>query len=169
MVRNRSGRFVSPDLERIGTAADAAPSRIAEDFQTSIVEGADTDAYSIASFSWFIVPAKFEDAGRKESMKKLPTWIYWDRGRIRLPPWVMSRCRSLCRRVSRECWTRSRTPQVATLFQIITMVSPIMMMLVAQAIELPHGPLRYSPISRSLLTSFSMNTRTNGSRTPLAT
>ena len=75
MVRNRSGRVVSPDLERIGTAADAAPSRIAEDFQTSIVEGADTDAYSIASFSWFIVPAKFEDAGRKESMKKLPTWI----------------------------------------------------------------------------------------------
>lgn len=75
LVRNRSGKFVSPDLESIAAAADGASNRIAEDFQTSIVDAPGPDAYPIASFSWFIVPAKMEDAAKRDSMKKLLTWI----------------------------------------------------------------------------------------------
>ena len=33
------------------------------------------DAYPIASFSWFIVPAEITDSGKHDSMKKLLTWI----------------------------------------------------------------------------------------------
>jgi phosphate transport system substrate-binding protein len=74
-VRNRSGRFVSPDLESIAAAAEGAPNRIAEDFQTSITDAPGADAYPIASFSWFIVPSKIEDAARRDSIKRLLTWI----------------------------------------------------------------------------------------------
>ena len=74
-LRNRSGRFVSPDLESIAAAADGAANRIAEDFQTSIVDAPGPDAYPIASFSWFIVPAKMDDARKHDAMKKLLTWM----------------------------------------------------------------------------------------------
>ncbi len=74
-VRNRSGKFVSPDLESIAAAADGAPNRIAEDFQTSIVDAPGPDAYPIASFSWFIVPAGIADSAKHDSLKKLLTWI----------------------------------------------------------------------------------------------
>ena len=74
-VRNRSGKFVSPDLESIAAAADGAPNRIAEDFQTSIVDAPGPDAYPIASFSWFIVPAAVADSGKHDAIKKLLTWI----------------------------------------------------------------------------------------------
>lgn len=75
IVRNRSGNFVSPNLESIAAAADGAPGRIAEDFQTSIVDAPGPDAYPIASFSWFIVPAKIDDSSKRDSLRKLLTWI----------------------------------------------------------------------------------------------
>ena len=71
MVRNRSGRFVSPDLDSISAAADGASSRIAEDFQTSLTDAPRADAYPIAAFSWFVVPASVEDAAKKEALKQL--------------------------------------------------------------------------------------------------
>jgi phosphate transport system substrate-binding protein len=74
-VRNRSGRFVSPDLESIAAAAEGAPNRIAEDFQTSITDASGPNAYPIASFSWLIVPARNDDPGKRGSIKKLLTWI----------------------------------------------------------------------------------------------
>ena len=74
-VRNSAGRFVSPDLDSILAAARGAPSRIAEDFQTSITNAAATDAYPIASFSWFVVPAQIEDAQKKRALKELLEWM----------------------------------------------------------------------------------------------
>lgn len=74
-VRNSAGRFVSPDLESILAAARGSSKRIAEDFQTSITNAAGPDAYPIASFSWFVVPAQIADAGKKRAVKELLEWM----------------------------------------------------------------------------------------------
>ncbi len=75
LVRNVAGKFVSPDLESIAAAADGSANRIAEDFQTSITNAAGPDAWPIASFSWFIVPAKIDDPDKKKSIQELLRWV----------------------------------------------------------------------------------------------
>jgi phosphate transport system substrate-binding protein len=74
-VRNIAGKYVSPDLESIAGAADGASNRIAEDFQTSITNAAGSDAWPIASFSWFIVPAKIDDREKKKAILELLRWV----------------------------------------------------------------------------------------------
>jgi phosphate transport system substrate-binding protein len=74
-VRNSAGRYVSPDLESILAAARGSSSRIAEDFQTSIVNAPDADAYPVAAFSWFVVPAQVADAEKKRALKEFLQWM----------------------------------------------------------------------------------------------
>jgi phosphate transport system substrate-binding protein len=74
-VRNGAGKFVSPDLESILAAARGASSRIAEDFQTSITNAASADAYPVASFSWFVVPAQIDDPEKKRALKEFLQWM----------------------------------------------------------------------------------------------
>ena len=64
-VRNSAGRFVSPDLESILAAARGSSNRIAEDFQTSITNAPEADAYPVASFTWFVVPARLRIRRRR--------------------------------------------------------------------------------------------------------
>ncbi len=74
-VRNSAGKFVSPDLESILAAARGASGRIAEDFQTSITNAAGADAYPVASFSWFVVPAQIADPQKKRALKEFLQWM----------------------------------------------------------------------------------------------
>lgn len=74
-VRNSAGRFVSPDLESILAAARGSSNRIAEDFQTSITNAPGADAYPIASFSWFVVPAQIDDPQKKRALKEFLHWM----------------------------------------------------------------------------------------------
>lgn len=74
-VRNSAGRFVSPDLESILAAARGSSSRIAEDFQTSITNPPGADAYPVAAFSWFVVPAQVADADKKRALKEFLQWM----------------------------------------------------------------------------------------------
>jgi phosphate transport system substrate-binding protein len=74
-VRNRAGKFVSPDLESILAAARGSSGRIAEDFQTSITNPAGADAYPVASFSWFVVPAQVNDPVKKKELKEFLQWM----------------------------------------------------------------------------------------------
>jgi len=74
-VRNSAGRFVSPDLESILAAARGSSNRIAEDFQTSITNATGADAYPIASFSWFVVPAQIDDPQKKRALKEFLQWM----------------------------------------------------------------------------------------------
>jgi phosphate ABC transporter phosphate-binding protein len=74
-VRNSAGRFVSPDLESILAAARDSSNRIAEDFQTSITNAPAADAYPIASFSWFVAPARIEDADKKKALREFLQWM----------------------------------------------------------------------------------------------
>jgi len=74
-VRNSAGRFSSPDLETITAAARGSSSRIAEDFQTSITNAPGADAYPVAAFSWFVVPAQVVDADKKRALKEFLQWM----------------------------------------------------------------------------------------------
>lgn len=74
-VRNSAGRFVSPDLESILAAARDSSNRIAEDFQTSITNAPGADAYPVASFTWFVVPAQIEDSQKKNALKEFLQWM----------------------------------------------------------------------------------------------
>ena len=74
-VRNSAGRFVSPDLESILAAARDSSNRIAEDFQTSITNAPAADAYPIASFTWFVVPAQIADSQKKTALKEFLQWM----------------------------------------------------------------------------------------------
>jgi phosphate transport system substrate-binding protein len=74
-VRNSAGRFTSPDLESILAAARGSSSRIAEDFQTSITNAPGVDAYPVAAFSWFVVPAQVGDVDKKRALKEFLQWI----------------------------------------------------------------------------------------------
>ena len=74
-VRNSAGRFISPDLESILAAARGSSSRIAEDFQTSITNAPGADAYPIASYTWFVVPAQVDDPQKKRALKEFLHWM----------------------------------------------------------------------------------------------
>ena len=74
-VRNSAGRFSSPDIESILAAARGSSSRIAEDFQTSITNASSADAYPVAAFSWFVVPAQVEDPDKKLALKEFLQWM----------------------------------------------------------------------------------------------
>jgi phosphate transport system substrate-binding protein len=75
IVRNSAGRYISPDLESILAAARGSSSRIAEDFQTSITNAPAADAYPIAAFSWFVVPAQVDDPDKKRATKEFLQWM----------------------------------------------------------------------------------------------
>jgi phosphate ABC transporter phosphate-binding protein len=74
-VRNSAGKFVSPDLESILAAARGSSGRIAEDFQASITNPAGADAYPVAAFTWFVVPAQVADANKKKALKEFLQWM----------------------------------------------------------------------------------------------
>jgi phosphate transport system substrate-binding protein len=74
-VRNSAGRFSSPDLESILAASRGSSSRIAEDFQTSITNASGADAYPVAAFTWFVVPAQVRDADKKRALKEFLQWM----------------------------------------------------------------------------------------------
>jgi phosphate transport system substrate-binding protein len=74
-VRNSAGRYISPNLETILEAARGSSSRIAEDFQTSITNSPELNAYPVSGFTWFVVPATVKDADRKAALKEFLEWM----------------------------------------------------------------------------------------------
>ena len=74
-VRNQAGKFVQADLESIAEAAKGATARFAPDLGISITNASGLRAYPIASFSWFIVPARIEDAARKRVILEFLKWM----------------------------------------------------------------------------------------------
>jgi len=73
-VRNRSGEYVAASLESIELAVrGAAPGN--EKFKVSVVNSQTSGAYPIASFTWFVVPARMADAAKRGAMAGFLTWM----------------------------------------------------------------------------------------------
>jgi phosphate transport system substrate-binding protein len=74
-VKNATGAYIDPSLE--ATTAAAASARFAKDtdFRVSITNAPGAQSYSIASFTWLLVPVDARDAGKAKVLRDFLTWM----------------------------------------------------------------------------------------------
>ncbi len=72
-VKNSSGAFVKASLE--GVSAAAAGASMPEDFRVSITNAPGKTAYPISSFTWLLIPAKIQDAAKRDAIKGFLAWM----------------------------------------------------------------------------------------------
>jgi phosphate transport system substrate-binding protein len=78
-VKNAAGAFVKADLASVSAAAAAAAKNMPDDFRVSITNpAADKAAYPIASFTWLLIPQKFNDAAKRDVVKDFLKWMLTD-------------------------------------------------------------------------------------------
>ena len=73
-VKNQDGKFVSADLDSIAGAA-AHSFEPGGELRTSLLNAAGPEAYPIASYTWFIVPAHIEDENKRQAIKGFLEWM----------------------------------------------------------------------------------------------
>src|ERR1700688_909875 len=78
LVKNSSGAFVKASLEGVSAAAAAAAANMPDDFRVSITDAAGKGAYPISSFTWLLIPAQIQDAGKREAIKGFLNWMMAD-------------------------------------------------------------------------------------------
>jgi phosphate transport system substrate-binding protein len=71
-VKNAAGRFVRAEIDTLQAAASTA--RVGGDAQVSITNAAGRDTYPIASFTWFLVPAKMPAGPKRERLTAFLDW-----------------------------------------------------------------------------------------------
>jgi phosphate transport system substrate-binding protein len=72
-VKNSSGNMVKADLASVSAAA--AAKAMPDDFRVSITDAPGKNAYPISSFTWLLIPQKFQDAGKRDAIKGFLTWM----------------------------------------------------------------------------------------------
>jgi phosphate transport system substrate-binding protein len=77
-VKNAAGTFVKADLASVSAAAAGAAKDMPADFRVSITNAPGAKAYPISSFTWLLVPQKFQDANKREAIKKFLYWMIGD-------------------------------------------------------------------------------------------
>jgi phosphate transport system substrate-binding protein len=73
-VQNAAGQFVKASLEST-TAAAASVKSMPDDFRVSITNAPGKDAYPIATFTWLLVPAQWNDAGKRQVLVDFLNWM----------------------------------------------------------------------------------------------
>lgn len=74
-VRNAAGKFVKADLASVTAAAAGAAKDMPEDFRVSITNAPGATSYPISTFTWLLIPSKFEDAAKKKAVTDFLTWM----------------------------------------------------------------------------------------------
>ncbi len=74
-VQNKSGKFLKASLETVTAAAAGAAQAMPEDFRVSIVNAPGANAYPISTFTWLLIPDKFEDAQKKKAVVDFLRWM----------------------------------------------------------------------------------------------
>ena len=77
-VKNSSGNFVKADLTSVTAAAAAVAKEMPDDFRVSITNPPGKAAYPISSFTWLLIPQKFQDAGKRDAIKNFLKWMLTD-------------------------------------------------------------------------------------------
>lgn len=77
-VENVSGAFVKADLASVSAAAAGAAKEMPDDFRVSITNVPGKSAYPISSFTWLLIPAKFQDDTKREAVKGFLKWMLTD-------------------------------------------------------------------------------------------
>ncbi|HTB93473.1 MAG TPA: phosphate ABC transporter substrate-binding protein PstS [Candidatus Sulfotelmatobacter sp.] len=77
-VKNSSGSFVKADLASVTAAAAGVAKEMPEDFRVSITNAPGKTAYPISSFTWLLIPQKFQDASKRDAIKGFLSWMLSD-------------------------------------------------------------------------------------------
>jgi phosphate transport system substrate-binding protein len=73
-VQNAAGNFIKASLEST-TAAAASVKAMPDDFRVSITNAPGPNAYPIASFTWLLIPAHWNDAGKRTAVVDFLNWM----------------------------------------------------------------------------------------------
>jgi phosphate transport system substrate-binding protein len=74
-IKNAAGKFVTPSLASVTSAAASAKLAKDTDFRVSITNAPGADAYPIASFTWLLVQKDAKDAAKAKIVKDFLTWM----------------------------------------------------------------------------------------------
>jgi phosphate transport system substrate-binding protein len=77
-VKNQAGNFVKANLESVTAAAESVAQKMPDDFRVSITNAPGEKAYPISSFTWLLVPEKFNDKNKLKVMKDFLQWMVAD-------------------------------------------------------------------------------------------
>ena len=77
-VKNAAGNFVKADVASVSAAAAGAAKDMPADFRVSITDSPGKTAYPISSFTWLLVPAKIQDASKRDAIKGFLKWMLTD-------------------------------------------------------------------------------------------
>jgi phosphate transport system substrate-binding protein len=77
-VKNQAGNFVKASIESVKAAAAEVAHNMPNDFRVSITNAPGEKAYPISSFTWLLVPAKFDDKTKLKVMKDFLQWMVTD-------------------------------------------------------------------------------------------
>jgi len=75
LVKNVAGDFVKASLASVSTAGAGSAKTMPDDFRVSITNAPGKGAYPISSFTWLLIPAQIQDAGKKAAIKDFLTWM----------------------------------------------------------------------------------------------
>jgi len=77
-VQNAAGTFLKADLSSVTEAAAGAAKNMPDDFRVSITNAPGKNAYPIASFTWLLMPSRFDDAAKKKALTEFLRWMLAD-------------------------------------------------------------------------------------------
>ena len=77
-MKNSAGNFVKANLESVTAASAEVVDNMPADFRVSITNAPGEKAYPISSFTWLLVPEKFDDKNKLRVMKDFLQWISTD-------------------------------------------------------------------------------------------
>jgi phosphate transport system substrate-binding protein len=72
-IKNAAGRFVKASLA--STTAAAAGVKIPDDLVVSITNSPGADAYPVASFTYLLIPTKWQDAQKRQAITDFLNWM----------------------------------------------------------------------------------------------
>jgi phosphate transport system substrate-binding protein len=74
-VKNSAGVFQKADLAAVTAAAASEARKIPADFRVSITDASGKMAYPICTFTYMLIPSKFDDAAKKNGIKDFLHWM----------------------------------------------------------------------------------------------
>ncbi|HLW79023.1 MAG TPA: phosphate ABC transporter substrate-binding protein PstS [Terriglobia bacterium] len=77
-VQNAAGNFIKADLASVTEAAAGAAKEMPDDFRVSITNAPGKNAYPISSFTWLLIPAKIDNAQKKQVITDFLHWMMTD-------------------------------------------------------------------------------------------
>jgi phosphate transport system substrate-binding protein len=98
LLQNAAGKFVEASAESVSAAAASVAEAMPDDLRTSIVNAPGANAYPISSFTYLLVYADMQDAGKAKALAKFIWWGLHDgqamaapSGYAPLPPAVIAK------------------------------------------------------------------------------